>query len=266
MYQIARIQALVSESRASLIPLYRLVRGGLLGPADLSEALSRNAAEALILDRLKANLDWSGLDLPQSDGRASTTEFLFLLASLIEKLRPRTVVEFGAGLSTLVIARSLMLHGNGRLVSYEHKEGFAELSRRRLRALGLAATVHSVPLEPAKKWGHEGKWYAPTGLPEEIDLVVIDGPPAYFVSGTRGAAAPVTFPRLSNEGFVLLDDAKRAGEQAIAQRWKLDHPTMAFHEVDTRKGALIGHRLPAAGGPKDISWLAGLPWNVGPSS
>lgn len=266
LYHVARFQSGISEGRAAMIPLYRAVRGSLLGSAELSAALSQNAAESLIMEGLKAKLRWDGATLPQPDGRASTAEFLLLLVHLIEELRPRTVVEFGAGLSTLVIARALELHGNGRLVSYEHKEGFAELTRRRLGTLGLVATVHSVPLVRAERWGHEGKWYVPSGLPDEIDLVVIDGPPAYFAQGTRGAAAPVTFPRLSDTGFVVLDDAKREGEQANARRWSSDYPAMAFHNVGTRKGALLGHRLPTAGGKGDIGWMVGLPWTVGPWS
>lgn len=195
-----------------------------------------------MLRRLELRLGLPPHSLPVADGRAGACDFLLLLTELVIQNRPEIVVEFGSGVSTLVLARALQMNGTGRLISFEHKEGFAHLARARLKERGLSAEVRSVPLVSAGPWGFVGKWYGVDELPQNIDLAVVDGPPAYFAPETRGGAGPAVIPNLAPDGLIVLDDAKRAGEREITRRWRNDYPDFDFIDIDTHKGTLLGQR------------------------
>lgn len=179
--------------------------------------------------------------LPPDGGWVAGADFLLLLARQVLKQKPDLVVEFGSGVSTVVIGRCLQLNGRGRLLSFDHDEGFAELTRRRLLGAGVPGEVRAVPLVPGTD-GYGGSWYAHGELPDGIDLLVIDGPPAWRQkqAESRGSAAPAAFAKLSPGGVVLLDDAARPGEQRIMARWRAEYPKISFEWLDTQKGALVG--------------------------
>lgn len=180
--------------------------------------------------------------LPPDGGWGAAADFLLLLAEHVLTHRPQLVVEFGSGVSSLVIARCLQLNGSGRLLSFDHHPGFAELTRRRIARIGAAAEVRAVPLGDGAPYGYSGDWYQVGELPDGIDLVVIDGPPAWREgqAEARGPAGATAFPRLASGATVILDDAARPGEQAIAQRWRAEFPQISFDYRATEKGTLVG--------------------------
>ena len=242
-YALARALTVLGERAAGVLPLWRAACGLGRGVAGWRAARAAHRAQEVMLARLVARLGWRPDDLPRADGWAGSPELLCALADLVAQHRPRVVVEFGSGLSTLVLARALVLAGGGRLISYDHNAGFADLTRARLAALGLAADVRAVELTPSDALGYPGEWYAAHDLPDGIDLLVIDGPPAWFNAGTRGGAGPAVFPRLSVGGVVLLDDADRPGERANAERWAREFPGMRFTHLAVGKGLLRGERV-----------------------
>ncbi|MFI5490958.1 class I SAM-dependent methyltransferase [Actinoplanes sp. NPDC051859] len=146
----------------------------------------------------------------------------------------RTVVELGAGSSTLVLARAVQLT-EGTLVSIEHDAGFAAALNRQLRAAGLAdrAAVHHVPLTPfpaadAPSGGRSAPttWYDVEGLrsvtPEGIDLLIVDGPPAGDLGDVlvREPAVRVLRDRFATSYSVFLDDAEREPERETLALWE----------------------------------------------
>jgi len=239
-YAVALAQSRLGELAAATLPLWRATRGLSEGIDGWQAARARGRERDAVLDALVARLGWTRGDLPKADGWAGSPELLATLADEVLGNRPKLIVEFGSGLSTLVLARALDLAGGGALVSYDHNAGFADLTRARLAALGLRADVRAVDLEPAR--GYAGEWYAARDLPGGIDLLVIDGPPAWFASGTRGGAAAI-FPLLAVGGVVLLDDADRPGERADARRWRAEFPGIAFTRLARGKGILRGVRV-----------------------
>lgn len=238
-YAVALAQSRVGELAAAALPLWRAALGLSDGIDGWHAARARGRECDAMLDALVARLGWTRADLPKTDGWAASPELLAMLADEVLVARPKLVVEFGSGLSTLVLARALDLADGGALVSYDHNAGFADLTRARLASLSLRADVRAVDLEPAL--GYAGEWYAARDLPGRIELLVIDGPPAWFAGGTRGGAAAV-FPLLAVGGVVLLDDADRHGERANARRWHDEFPGIAFARLARGKGILRGVR------------------------
>lgn len=182
-------------------------------------------------------------ELPPTGNCAGSPDFLLLLAREVLTERPVVIVEFGSGVSTFVLAKCLEMNGTGHLISFDHSPAFAELTRRQLERQRLSADIRVVPLRPSESADHPGFWYDANDLPNAIDLIVVDGPPASLHPETRGSAGPATFAKLRNGGTVLLDDAHRSGERKILSRWRSAYPDIEFSNVDTMKGTVVGRRI-----------------------
>lgn len=154
------------------------------------------------------------------------------LASVVNELYVsgrRTVLELGAGTSTVFLARALREVG-GRIVSVEHDAAWAAYVTQALAAEELAdvAQVALVPLIPLPD-AEPGQppWYDVEALcsaaPADVDLLVVDGPPAgaYPDRLVREPAARWLKPQLSAAGYtVVLDDLDREPERATISRWE----------------------------------------------
>lgn len=196
------------------------------------------ASKALLLARLAMAED----ALPNLGSWKADTGFLHRIVDAVEELRPRHVVELGAGASSLVCARALQIHGGGMLHSYDQHSGFVDATRDWLRHEGVSAKLRHAALEEAPDGWH-GLWYVLSDLPERIDLLIIDGPPWAIHPLVRGAAE-ILFDRLAPGGIVLLDDAARPGERVVAQRWAENWPNMRFARMGgSTKGTLVGRKL-----------------------
>ena len=195
------------------------------------------AAKAQLLERLALAPD----ALPNLGSWKADTGLLTLLVDEIEARRPPVVVEFGAGASTLVLARALQLWGGGALTSFDQHPDFVALTRDWLAGHGLQTDLRIAPLAPSLgDW--PGLWYDAPGVPERIDLLVIDGPPWTIHPLTRGAAATL-FARIAPGGAVILDDAARPGERLVARRWRQAWPDWDWRLLRTgTKGTLVGRR------------------------
>ncbi|MEZ0495250.1 class I SAM-dependent methyltransferase [Sphingomonas sp. IW22] len=206
----------------------------------LARSLSggRPSDKRALLDRLSLPHD----ALPNLGSWKADTGLLRLIVHEIEARRPQVVVELGAGASSLIVARALQLHGGGRLHSLDQHADFVAGTHEWLNEHGLDADMRAAPLIPAPE-GWPGLWYDIAGLPDRIDLLVIDGPPWTIHPFVRGAAE-VLFERLSVGGTIMLDDGARPGERVVASRWRRNWPNFSFElATDGTKGTLIGRRL-----------------------
>ncbi|RYD54090.1 MAG: class I SAM-dependent methyltransferase, partial [Sphingomonadales bacterium] len=159
-----------------------------------------------------------------------------------EAHRPQSVVELGAGASSLVIGRALQKYGGGSLLSLDQHADFVQATGEWLREHGILAELRHAPLGP-RPGGWPGIWYETGPLPDRIDLLVIDGPPWTIHPFVRGAAE-MLFDRIPVGGVILLDDAARPGERVVARRWRRNWPNFSFRLVHAgTKGTLIGTRL-----------------------
>jgi len=148
------------------------------------------------------------------------------LVELVRAERPPTIVEFGSGTSTVVLASLLAeRHRNGpRLVSFEQDPAWAEHTRAALaeRSLDRMATVIQLPLGE-RTGGPPG--YLMTEEAAELlrrlapRLVLVDGP-TLDSGASRLGTLDLVAPYLRHDARLLLDDALRDAELCVAAAWE----------------------------------------------
>lgn len=180
-------------------------------------------------------------EVPPPDGWAMEAQSLLaLVAHVLGRPGPTTVVECGSGTSTVWLAYALRQRGGGRIVALEHDEEYATLTRDALARNGLTpwAEVRTAPLEKVEVGGSAHRWYAASSWRDlrEVDLLVVDGPPGYVGRRGRYPAFPLLAPALSPGSVVVLDDAHRPGEAQVLERWTSEAPA----GVSLRPGRLAG--------------------------
>lgn len=170
-----------------------------------------------------------GLDINFSRHRnaAATPSFLAFVANIIAKNKPETIVELGSGLSTVVVAACLKANGQGRLISFDHKEYYAAKTDEHLRRNHLEdwAKVCIAPLCEHSIQGESRMWYdyqSHLSDVQRIDLLIVDGPPGKTCRLARYPALPLLWDRLGEGAKIVLDDAKRSDERMIVDRWKTE--------------------------------------------
>jgi len=198
-------------------------------------------AMAQLLPRIDASAP-----LPAPGGWAAEASTLLHLSDLIQRHRPRLVVECGSGTSTVWLGHVLRGTG-GRLVALEHDGGYAEQTREQLRAHGLSdvAEVRHAPLQELTIGGEELTWYDTDAVQdlEQISLLFVDGPPQGVHKTVRYPALPVLGPRLAPGALVVLDDGHRPGEQEVVKRWLDETEGLHLHQdsVDLAVTFGFGH-------------------------
>lgn len=178
--------------------------------------------------------------LPWSTGAMRPAGLVTVCNEVVHGCRTR-VLECGSGVSTVVLARLLRERGAGSVVAVEHDDAWATLVRDLLRREALDGVAHVVhaPLEGDPVWYAEA---ALDALPQEIDLLVVDGPPADAAGQEhrRAPALPFFEPRLIPGASVVLDDVQRLGERGVLAGWERNTPWR--FRVDESAGLAVGAR------------------------
>ncbi len=206
------------KSDRSIDDLYRIAQQQLRGE---SERIAFQHLSPLLGDQYPY--------LPKTRGSIDSHSLLILINDIVLHGR-KAVIEFGSGLSTMLIGRLIRKNGlDTRLLSVENDAPWAEMLRQNLKKEGIDPFVEIVtaPLEPASFLPeHTLPWYSTAVLDRAIggrrfDMVIVDGPVAWHkeIELARLPAAGYMKEKLEDDFSLFLHDADRAGEQYALQVW-----------------------------------------------
>jgi predicted O-methyltransferase YrrM len=130
------------------------------------------------------------------------------------------VLEIGSGLTTLILG-ALVARRDIPVWTLEHHPEYFGRTEETLKNLGLA-NIH-LTFAPLRDYG-DFCWYdAPLdALPRDFSLVIADGPPG-DVKGGRFGLLPILRSHFAPGVVVLLDDAERAREKAVLEKWEKEY-------------------------------------------
>lgn len=177
-----------------------------------------------------AKLFPDGFFMPLTSWSVAPAEVLHICNDIVINKR-RSIVEFGAGYSTLCAARVLQItEAEARFFAVESDPDWLATMQNFLSRNGLDQVVTLVhapvcPVEDAYSAAPDGKWYDTAALTEAlkdappVDLIVADGPFGSVSPLARYPALPFLKDRLAARYSVFLDDAARPDERDIALRW-----------------------------------------------
>ena len=177
---------------------------------------------------------------------------LFLMQRLVLE-QYDLVVEFGSGMSTVIVARTLAMAAErtgappARFISFDHLDHYYQQTQAYLDQVEVGHAVELV-LAPLKDWlapdGQVQPYYDCNDVLAELArihgstirriLVIVDGPPASTGPQARYPAGPMVvqhFPAACID--FLMDDYIRDDEKEVAQRWLADMKAVGLPGVLT---------------------------------
>ncbi|MCB8747860.1 hypothetical protein LHU53_13190 [Rhodoferax sp. U2-2l] len=170
-------------------------------------------------------------------------DFALYLIQLLETYDYDVIIEFGSGISTVIVAKTLAKMAGRRqpkppvvMVSFDHLEPYYQQTLAQLNQAGLADSVQLelAPLQPyTAPNGNTYPYYTcqaalaalaakhpPKG---QRVLVLVDGPPASTGKHARYPAAPAVLAAFAGAQIdFLLDDYIRDDEKEISALWQAE--------------------------------------------
>lgn len=180
--------------------------------------------------------------LPPTGGWAISARNLLLTVTLARTTTPRTILELGSGTSTIWLGYVAVETG-ARVVALEHLDQFAEATRAELDRHGLAhaVEVRTAPLVPVTLPSTNQPWYDVSALGDldQVELLLVDGPPESTGPAARYPALPALVDRLADEAWIVLDDAAREGEAESIERWLAEVPGLSLVPTSSESLAFL---------------------------
>jgi predicted O-methyltransferase YrrM len=210
----------------------------------VDQDLKRTFRQVEALQNLYAMIDIKHA-LPASRGWPASPDLLLFLVDLVDRHRPRVVVECGSGLSTLCLALAMRRFGiDGKVIALEHLEQYADQTRELLQRHGVAdlAEVRTAPLETVEVGDISVGWYARAAWEdlEAVDLLFVDGPPSKLSPHSRYPSLPLFTERLTPGAHIVLDDYQRAKERDVVKRWQDEYADrLTLERIPLEKGAAL---------------------------
>lgn len=164
--------------------------------------------------------------LPYTSSSLSLHALHAITNDVIVNSRTR-IVEFGSGISTLLVARLLHRHQlDATLISIEENSGWMEVVKKALESEGIATKVQFIhaPVvpHPSVPMCH---CYDPACVQKalsgiSIDCVIIDGPSSWqkeFINSRVGVWELIDH-HLASSSAVFVDNADRSGEKILLEK------------------------------------------------
>ena len=170
------------------------------------------ALEIVYKDLFARDLAALGLaDEFHATGSAANYGLLYLLLRIVSALRPKVIVELGAGQSTILIDRLAAIQTPvPAITTVEHDAYWASLIQAQVKH-----ALNIVPLRHLSAAGRTIEGYDLSGVNvSAINLLLVDGPVAkgWKTRFNRWGALPL-LERLAEDFVVIVDDAERPGDR-----------------------------------------------------
>lgn len=204
---------------------------------------------------------WRTGELPTANTESHSwpvsPDFSLYVVSLLEQNNYDLVIEFGSGISTVVIAKALSKMASRQqagkppvgFASFDHLPQYYQQTLDMLQQAQLAQMVqlHYTPLQDWQAQnGNTYPYYAcqaalaalvqqypPTGLRV---LVIVDGPPAATGPHARYPAGPLVLQHFAGAQIdFLMDDYIRADEKEIVQLWQAEMTAAQIPHTSTQR-------------------------------
>lgn len=188
--------------------------------------------------------DPDDLDL-DSPYRIGEDAFAALLEAL-RKRRPRRLVEFGSGASSVRLARALP---DTEILSVDHDVVFGEATRRLAEKHRGDVPNLRIEIRPLRWQRHGlGRYhsYSPGDFPKTVDAVLVDGPPFWAVRGREACLYQIA-PRLVPGARIFLDDYQREAERQTVRNWRRSYPGLIQGRT-----LEVGHRIACLEVPEQL--------------
>jgi predicted O-methyltransferase YrrM len=183
-------------------------------------------------------------------------ETILFLWNILHRASPKIILEYGSGISTIVLARyALLASSTGQecfIVSLEQDLEAKKATEDRLRRLGLDCFVQLWHIPADRITGYDRSVLSTSLTPilqTPVDFVLIDGPAGE--PGCRLQTLPMLAPYIRNGTLWVMDDAFRDGELSILQRWTKHETIVVTGVYPIGKGLAAGMARihPARDGP-----------------
>jgi predicted O-methyltransferase YrrM len=179
----------------------------------------------------------------------------FALAFLLNEIlinNRKSIIEFGAGVSTIMMARLAKKNKLPvKIISVEENQDWVNVVKNILVDEGIDAFVEIIyaPVVRRNFKGIENHWYEDEKLKLKLknnaafDLVMIDGPTAFNekLALSRYYAMPFLFENLAKEHVIFLDDVSRNGEKKAMTLWGKDYGKKFNVYAGTLGVCYVGH-------------------------
>lgn len=169
-------------------------------------------------------------------------DFGLYLIELLETRDYNLIIEFGSGISTVVVAKALAKIARRvpsasvpEFISFDHLEKFYKETLARIQQASVEqyARVIYAPLKEIELNGRTADYYDCAGTLTELAqrrpvnslrvLVIVDGPPASTGKNARYPAGPLILAHFAGATIdLLLDDYIRDDEKEIARMWEAE--------------------------------------------
>ncbi len=156
-------------------------------------------------------------------GRTVQVDGLLGVVDLVQRMSPALVVELGSGASSVWLGYALRRSGGGAMVSIDHDDNRAEVTRAAVESheLSRVVAVRTAAVADVNVDGRALAWYNARSLDDlgEIDMLVVDRLASPNDPDVRPAAVPVLADRLADNALIIVDDAHSPAGVEIVETW-----------------------------------------------
>lgn len=169
--------------------------------------------------------------IPYTDSAIDFHSLHILINDIVINNR-KSILEFGSGISTLLIGRLFKANNiQSKLYSIDDNEGWYHAMCKKIKDENLEEYIELIyaPLQPHKlchQYDHTLDWYSTEILNQlldniKIDMLIVDGPMAYKedIKRSRFPALFYVKDRLCEDYSIFLHDTNRDGEKSIIRDW-----------------------------------------------